>query len=166
MCGTGCKDLDETIRENNAAQMSPVKNIIEKGDYVSLLYVGRFENGRVFDRSQDGKPLKFVAGLGQVIPGLDAAIMGLTRDAEKVITIPAEKAYGKHNATLVRSFPLAAVPKNVTPEVGVVLKLQTKDGKAVPGRIVQVKDENVVVDLNHPLAGKTLVFSIKVIDIT
>lgn len=165
VAGTGCKDLEQSVRESEMAQVEAEKNIIEKGDFVSLLYVGRFENGQIFDQSVEGKPLKFIVGLGQVIPGLDAALVGMQRDEEKTIAVPAEQAYGSRNKELVRAFPRAAIPQTVDVVLGTVLKLQTEDGRTVPGRVVQLDDEKVVVDLNHPLAGKTLVFSVKIADI-
>ena len=139
--------------------------IVKEGDKVKVDYTGSLDDGTVFDSSQGGKPLEFTAGSGQLIKGFDKGVLGMKVGEEKKIHIPANEAYGESNPQLFRRIPQSALPKEGTPKVGMILGLVRSDGMQGEARIVEVTSEDIKVDLNHPLAGKDLNFTIKVISI-
>jgi FKBP-type peptidyl-prolyl cis-trans isomerase 2 len=141
---------------------------IKKGDKVTLEYEGRFENGEVFDSTNHGDhshPMTFEAGVGQVVKGFDAAVLGMEKGQEKEFTIRPEDAYGQPNPHLQQKIPRDKLPKDQEPKEGMMLLLRTPDGHQMPARILNVTNENITIDLNHPLAGKTLIFKIKILKI-
>ncbi len=138
---------------------------IKKGDLVKVEYTGTFTDGTVFDSSKNhGKPLEFKVGSGELIKGFDEAVVGMKVNEEKSVKINPSEAYGDYNQNLVKKILKNQLPKGKVPEVGMMLTLGTPDGKRIPARITHVDDMNVSIDLNHPLAGKTLQFKIKVVD--
>ena len=139
---------------------------VKKGDKIKVDYVGSLSDGTVFDSSEKhGKPLEVEVGAGHVIKGFDNALEGMKKDEEKTIEIKPTEAYGDHNPQLIKKVPRSQLPKDQEPKEGMILALQTPDGKQFPARITGVNDEEVTIDLNHPLANKTLNFKIKVLDI-
>ncbi|MFW5746314.1 MAG: FKBP-type peptidyl-prolyl cis-trans isomerase [Nanoarchaeota archaeon] len=137
---------------------------VEKGDKVKIEYTGKLDDGSVFDSSEKhGQPLEFEAGSGQVIKGFDEAVMGMEMDEEKEVSIQSQDAYGDRKDELVRDIPRDSLPQDQEPKEGMVIGLQTPDGQQFPGTIVGVDEKNIKVDLNHPLAGKNLNFSIKLV---
>lgn len=141
---------------------------IKKGDLVALNYEGRFENGEVFDSSSHGgheHPLEFKAGEGQVVPGFDKSILGMNKGEEKEFTLQASEAYGEHRKELRQKVPRSELPQDKEPEVGMMMVVGTQDGNQFPVRIIEVDKDSITLDLNHPLAGKTLVFKVKIVDI-
>jgi len=140
--------------------------VIEKGNTVEFEYTGSFEDGTVFDESKKhGQPLKVVVGEGKIIPGLEKAITGMVADEEKEIVIPAEEAYGQPNPELKKTVPRNMIPGDQEVKEGMILMMTLPNGQQIPSTIKEVKDEELVVDLNHPLAGKTLVFKIKIVSV-
>jgi|SRR3989338_182806 len=142
--------------------------VANKGNKIKIEYEGRFENGEVFDSSQHGDhshPLEFEIGAGQVIPGFDNAVIGMKEGDEKEFTIKPEEAYGTPNPDLVKKFPRESLPQGQNPEKGMTVILATPTGQQIPAKIADVDEKEVSIDLNHPLAGKTLIFKIKVISI-
>jgi FKBP-type peptidyl-prolyl cis-trans isomerase 2 len=140
---------------------------IENKNKVTLDYEGRFENGEVFDTSTHGDhshPLTFTVGEGNVIPGFEKAVIGMNVDEEKEFTIAPEDAYGMPDERLVQEIPRNVLPPTPEPEVGMALMMQTPEGN-IPVMISEVKADSVVLNLNHPLAGKKLIFKIKVLKI-
>lgn len=143
---------------------------IEKGNKIKADYEGRFENGEIFDTSSHGDhshPLEFEVGAGQVIKGFDDAVIGMEKGDEKEITIPPSEAYGEIDESLEQKVPreaLPPLPEGKKLEVGMQLMLKTPEGHYHPVSIKDLTDKEVVIDLNHPLAGKTLIFKIKIID--
>jgi len=140
--------------------------VVEKNNKVTIEYEGRFDtkDGEVFDTSEGKDPLEFVSGVGMVVPGFDNAIMGMEKGEEKEITLKPEEAYGEYNDKLKQKIPRNVLPKEQTPEVGMVLVMATPEGQQMPAKILEVTDEEVTIDINHPLAGKTLYFKIKLKD--
>lgn len=141
---------------------------IKKGDTISLDYEGKLESGEVFDSSTHGDhshPLTFQVGGGQVIPGFDAAVIGMNKSQEKEFSIEPNEAYGEANLELKKEFPRNALPKDPEPKAGMMLMLSTPDGQQFPAKIDSVTKDKVVIDLNHPLAGKKLIFKIKILEI-
>ncbi|PAV11444.1 peptidylprolyl isomerase [Methanosarcina spelaei] len=146
---------------------------IENGDTISVNYVGKLEDGTIFDTSvkevaveagiyiqmRNYEPLTFTIGEGQMIKGFDEGVVGMQVGEEKILTIPPEEAYGEYREEFVREIPVDAV--DFTPEVG--MRLATDSG--LTGTITNVNENNFVVDFNHELAGKTLIFSVKVVSV-
>jgi FKBP-type peptidyl-prolyl cis-trans isomerase 2 len=139
---------------------------IEKGDTVTLDFEGRLEDGTVFD-STDHKdhhhPMTFIAGVGQVIKGFDEAVMGMEKGDEKEVTIKSEDAYGPYREELKKEIPKDAIKTDKEMEKGMVLLVKSPEGHQIPVTIVDVSEKNIMVDLNHPLAGKNLIFKIKIV---
>jgi len=145
---------------------------VEEGDTVKVNYTGKYENGKIFDTSDEQKakeagshvpgreyaPLELKVGAAQVIKGFDNALRGMEEGMEKEIKIPPEEAYGDRKEELVQAVPLAIFAQNnMKPTKG--MKINTGQGVA---EIIHVGQEEVKLDFNHPLAGKTIYFEIKV----
>lgn len=142
--------------------------VAKKGDKVKVDYTGKLEDGQIFDTSKHGEhshPIEFEVGEGKVIKGFDEAVVGMEVGDEKTITIKPEEAYGQHNPKLLKKVPKEKLPKEQEPKVGMMLFLGTPDGKKFPAKITEVTDNEVTIDLNHPLAGKVLKFEIKLVEI-
>ncbi len=141
------------------------KEIANKGDIVKLEYEGKLTSGEVFDSSdKHGQLLEFEIGAGKVIPGFDEAVQGMKVEEEKEINIPSDKAYGSRKEELKQEVPksqLPPVPEGQELKSGMQLAVQTPQGQ-MPVVISEVKENSIVLDLNHPLAGKDLVFKVKV----
>ena len=137
---------------------------VKKGDRVKVEYIGMFDDGTVFDSSEGKSPLEFEAGSGQIIKGFDEAVIGMEKGEEKEFKIEPKDAYGERNPELVRKIPRDQLPTEA--QAGMLLMLRTPDGMQIPAEITEVTDEEVTIDLNHPLAGKNLNFKIKIVDIS
>ncbi|MFT4312981.1 MAG: FKBP-type peptidyl-prolyl cis-trans isomerase [Candidatus Woesearchaeota archaeon] len=138
-----------------------------KGKKVSVEYTGTFEDGTEFDSSKKhGKPLEFVAGEGQVVPGFDNAIVEMKVGEEKKITLEPKDAYGERRDDLSKSVPKDQVPQDITPQVGMQIGITLGDGRQFPAVISAVGESDITLDLNHPLAGKTLNFDLKLVDVS
>ncbi len=142
--------------------METVKN----GLFVSVDYTGTLDNGDVFDSSTGKQPLEIQMGQGQLIKGFEAALMGMGLNEQKKFTLPPEEAYGQKNDAMMHSFSRTEIPGEMNPRIGDSVALTTQDGQQVPARIVDVTDESVTVDMNHPMAGKALTFEIEVMGIS
>ena len=142
--------------------MAQVKN----GDTVKVHYHGRLSDGTTFDSSEGRSPLEFEVGSGSVIKGFDEGVVGMEQGEKKTIHIPADEAYGPTIPENVIEFPRSQFPPDMAPEVGMQLNLRSQDGQNIPVVIAEVKDEVVVLDANHPLAGKDLIFDVEVVEIS
>lgn len=141
---------------------------VKKGNIVKVEYEGRLESGEVFDSSQHGDhshPLTFEVGSGQVISGFDNAVNGMKLNEEKEITIPSSEAYGDEKPELFQKIPKSMLKLEQEPKAGMILSAKTPDGRVLQARISEVDKDSITVDLNHPLAGKNLIFKLKVISI-
>ena len=136
------------------------KIIVKKGDKVKIQYKASLTNGTVFKESKPGKPLEFTVGSDQMPSGLNKAVLGMQLREEKSVTVGPNEAYGKRNHELVMKFVKDSLPRSFEPEIGNVVKIRD-----VPGTIVKIDEENVYLDGNHPLAGKDVVFYIRIIGI-
>ena len=139
--------------------------IVKKGDKIKVEYTGTLDDGTVFDTSEGKQPLEFEAGSGKVINGFDKAVIGMKKDEERDIKIGVNDAYGEPNPALLKNIPKEQLPKDPEPKVGMMLALGTPDGKQFPARISEIGEKEVILDLNHPLAGKNLNFKIKIVEI-
>jgi len=135
---------------------------IVNGSVVGIDYSLHLGDGQVVDASPPGNPLTYLHGEGQIVPGLESALEGLSvGEAKQVVVAPAE-GYGEHDPRGVQEVPRGAFPPDFEPQVGMELTAEGEDGQAVPFSIREVRPDNVVIDLNHPLAGKTLHFDVTV----
>jgi peptidylprolyl isomerase len=138
---------------------------VKKGDTVKIHYTGRVIDGEVFDSSQGREPLEFEIGSGNIIPGVEQAVIGMKPGEKKEVKVAPERAYGDYDENLLIDMPKEKVPADITPEVGMGLQLVNDHGKAVPVLITEVKDKSIKLDANHPLAGKNLSFAIELLEI-
>ncbi|WP_422374379.1 FKBP-type peptidyl-prolyl cis-trans isomerase [Roseibium sp.] len=132
------------------------------GDTVQLHYKGTLDDGSVFDSSEGREPLEFTVGSGQIIPGLDRAIPGMKVGDEKTVRIEPDDAYGPHNPAARQAVPRSNIPENVPLQIGMQLQAQTDNGQMMTVTVVEISDDEVVLDANHPLAGKVLIFEIQI----
>lgn len=139
--------------------------IIDNGHKVSVHYTGTFENGDIFDSSRERGPLDFEVGAGQMIKGFDDAVIGMKVGASKQITLAPENAYGERNEEMMVEMDRGNFPEDMELEVGMQLQLTNQDGQPVPATIANIGEEKVTMDVNHPMAGKTLLFDIEIVDV-
>jgi peptidylprolyl isomerase len=137
----------------------------KSGDTVRIHYTGKLSDGTEFDSSSGREPLEFSLGAGQVIPGFDNAVDGMSVGESKTVTIPPEEAYGQKHEQLVQDVPKSALPDDIKPEVGMRLQSQTPDGQTLHLVVTEVEAEKITVDGNHPLAGEDLTFDIELVEI-
>lgn len=138
---------------------------VKSGDTVKVHYHGKLNDGTTFDTSSGREPLEFEVGSGMVIKGFDDGVTGMAVGEKKTINIPAEEAYGEHSEEMVVQFPRNQFPPDLNPEVGMQLTMTTAQGHPVPVVIVDVQPEIVLLDANHPLAGKDLTFDLELVEI-
>ena len=136
-----------------------------EGDTVQVHYAGRLEDGTVFDSSEGRDPLEFTLGAGQVIPGFEKAVVGMTEGEKTTASIPPEEAYGPRSEELVLQVQRSQFPDGVTPEVGQRFQLKTEDGNTMRVTVTETRRETVEIDANHPLAGKALTFEVELVKI-
>jgi len=137
----------------------------KKGDVVKVHYTGTLHSGEQFDSSEGRAPLEFTVGAGQMIAGFDAAIPGMEVGEKKTITIAPADAYGEKNEEAIIEFPKSNIPADMKLEPGMRLQLRNEAGHPVPVVVAEVKDEVVILDANHELAGKALIFDIELVEI-
>ncbi|MFZ5977172.1 MAG: FKBP-type peptidyl-prolyl cis-trans isomerase [Bacteroidota bacterium] len=138
---------------------------VKKGDTVKVHYHGKLEDGTTFDSSEGREPLEFEVGSGMVIAGFDDGVTGMQVGEKKIIHIPADEAYGPVQEEMIMEFPRDRFPADMTPEVGMQLNMSNGQGQNFPVVIVDVKDTVVILDANHPLAGKDLIFDLELVAI-
>ena len=137
----------------------------QPGDLVSVHYSGRLDDGTLFDSSEGREPLAFTLGAGQVVAGFDAAVDGMELGESKTVRLPPEAAYGAHREELVLTVPRQALPDDVRPELGQTVELGLQGGGTVEARVVDVADDALTLDANHPLAGQALTFDLRLVDL-
>ena len=140
---------------------------VKKGDLVHVHYKGTLTaDGSLFDSSEGREPLQFTVGNGQVIVGFDQGVLDMQIGDKKIVHIPFLEAYGPHNEQMIFEFEKAQVPPDMgEPEVGMQLHLSDNDGNHLPVVITAVTDNTIILDGNHPLAGKDLTFDIEIVSI-
>ena len=139
---------------------------IKDGAQVKVHYTGKLVDGTVFDSSEGRDPLAFTIGKGMMIPGFEKGVMGMEINDEKTINIKPEEAYGEVREDMIAEIPIAQLPPDLKPQSGMELMSQTPDGQQMVVRVKEVKTESVMIDANHPLAGKELTFDIKIVEIS
>lgn len=140
-------------------------SVAEKGNGVAVHYTGKLKNGNVFDSSEGKDPLKFNIGGGRVIPGFETAVVGMEEGEKKTIEISMNDAYGPRRDDMVAEFKREQFPEDMELKPGMVFQLNNPDGQTLPVVITEVKDESVLVDGNHPLAGQDLIFDLELVSV-
>jgi peptidylprolyl isomerase len=137
----------------------------KEGDVVRVHYTGRLTDGTQFDSSVGREPLEFTVGAGQMIKGFDIGVQGMAVGEKKTIEIAPQDAYGERDEEAVIEFPASNIPEDMTLEPGMQLTLRNQFGQPIPVVVLEVKEEIVVMDANHMLAGKDLVFEVELVEI-
>jgi FKBP-type peptidyl-prolyl cis-trans isomerase SlyD len=147
-----------------AAEKSKDSNVIKDGSVVSLEYTLSGEDGKTIESNKGKAPLKYTQGSQQIVPGLEKGVAGMKAGEEKRVKVKPEDGYGPVDPKGFQEFPKDKIPSEGL-KVGSVLMARGPQGQQVPVRVHEIKENTVVLDLNHPMAGKTLVFDIKVLDV-
>jgi peptidylprolyl isomerase len=140
-------------------------SVVKNGDNVKVHYTGKLVSGEQFDSSEGREPLEFTVGAGMMIKGFDDAMPGMTIGEKKTINIAPEDGYGQRNPEAIIEFPKEQVPADMKLEPGMPLTLSDQAGNPVPVIVVEVKEEIIVLDANHFLAGQELVFDIELVSV-
>ena len=138
---------------------------VKKNDTVKVHYTGKLTNGQVFDSSLEREPLEITVGEGKLIPGFENAILDMKVNDKKTVEIAKEEAYGDVQEELFHQVQKEQLPQDMEPEVGMGLASKGPDGTEHQFRVVDIKDDHIVVDGNHPLAGQDLVFDLELVEI-
>ncbi len=138
---------------------------VSSGDKVKVHYTGKLEDGTQFDSSIGSDPLEFTIGAGQLIAGFDNGVAGMVVGDKKTVTIPAAEAYGERNEELVLNIDKDQLSADINPQVGQMLQSKQPDGDLINLVITDVNEAGITVDANPPLAGKTLIFEIELVEV-
>jgi peptidylprolyl isomerase len=135
----------------------------DQGDIVKVHYTGKLTDGTVFDASPADRPLNFIIGKQEVIPGFEAAVAGMYLGENKSVTVPAEQAYGPHHERYVETLERSRLPAGVELQVGRQLEVTSANDERLLLLITALTETTVTLDGNHPLAGKDLHFDIELL---
>jgi FKBP-type peptidyl-prolyl cis-trans isomerase SlpA len=138
---------------------------VKENDTVKVNYTGKLSDGQVFDSSEGKEPIEFTLGEGRLIPGFEKGLLDMKLNEKKTIEIAKADAYGDVNKDLIQEIKKAQLPQDMEPEVGMGLISKTPDGQEINLVVVEVKEDSVVIDGNHPLAGRDLIFDLEVVEI-
>lgn len=138
---------------------------VKQGDTVKVHYTGKLDDGSIFDTSADREPLEFTVGAGAVIPGFEAAVIGLQPGESRETTIDTNNAYGPRSADLVTEVKREQLPPDLEVAIGQQLQVSLENGQTTVVLVTDVTDASITIDANHPLAGQALTFSIELVDI-
>ncbi len=138
---------------------------VKQNDKVKVHYTGKLVTGEVFDSSLEREPLEFQVGQGQIIPGFENGVLDMKVNEKKTLVIPSAEAYGETREDLIHEVPREHLPQEVQPEVGMGLISKSPEGQEIQLIVKEVKEESIIVDANHPLAGQELTFEIEVVGI-
>ena len=140
-------------------------SLIERNSLVTLFYSLGLTNGDVLEDNFDDEPITVQLGCGEMAEGLELALIGLTAGQEESIDIGPELAFGYVDETLFRSIPRLEFDSDIELEPGLIIEFATEEGETLPGTILEIYEDEVRVDLNHPLAGQTVRYSVKIVAI-
>jgi FKBP-type peptidyl-prolyl cis-trans isomerase 2 len=139
---------------------------VKENNTVKVHYTGKLADGQVFDTSEGKEPLAFTLGQGSLIPGFEKGLIDMKLNEKKTINIAKDDAYGDPREDLIIEVPKSELPQEMTPEVGMGLVSRTPEGQEMNLMVVEVREETVVLDGNHPLAGRDLIFDLEVVEIS
>ncbi|RYY86473.1 MAG: peptidylprolyl isomerase [Chitinophagaceae bacterium] len=138
---------------------------VQNGDKVRVHYHGKLRSGETFDSSEGREPLEFTVGSGQVIRGFDEGVKGMQAGEKRTVEIPVQDAYGEKSQEMLIEFPTNQFPPDMKPEVGMQLMMNNGQGQQFPVTIAEVREDSVLLDANHPLAGQDLIFDLELVEI-
>jgi FKBP-type peptidyl-prolyl cis-trans isomerase 2 len=138
---------------------------VKSGNTIKIHYHGRLSDGTTFDSSAGRTPLEFTVGSGQVIKGFDDGVQGMAVGDKKTIEIPFINAYGPEDPSMIIEFPVERLPEDMKPEIGMQLNMNNAEGQQFPVVVTEINDENIILNANHPLAGKDLIFDLELVEI-
>jgi len=141
--------------------MAPIK----KGNRVKVYYTGKHKDGMVFETNIGQPALEFIVGKGKVIKGFENAVIGMELGQTKTVTFKPADAYGAKDPALILVLSAGEFPAGMTIAQGIDISLTRADGTPVEGRVTKIEGEQITVDGNHPLAGRSLTFDIKIVGI-
>jgi peptidylprolyl isomerase len=137
---------------------------VKAGDTVRIHYTGTLADGTTFDSSQGRDPLEFTVGSGEIIPGLDNALPGMEVGDAKQVAVAADEAYGQKDPNAMQPVPRGEIPDHIPLDIGTQLQVQDGSGRVTQVQVAEVTEEQVVLDMNHPLAGEDLTFDIELVE--
>ena len=149
---------------SGSAEKAKDDRVVKDGMSVSFDYTLKDTDGKVIETSKGNKPLNYIHGQKSMIPGLEKQLAGMKVGDEKNVRVKPEDAYGPVNKNAFQEVPKEKIPANGL-KLGAVLAAKSPEGQVVPMRVHEIKEKTVVMDMNHPMAGKTLVFDVKIVDI-
>jgi FKBP-type peptidyl-prolyl cis-trans isomerase 2 len=138
---------------------------VQSGNTIKIHYHGRLSDGTTFDSSAGRSPLEFTVGSGSVIKGFDDGVQGMSVGEKKTIEIPYLEAYGPEDPSMIVEFPADRLPSDLKPEIGMQLNMNNAEGQQFPVVITEITDEKIILNANHPLAGKDLIFDLELVEI-
>ncbi len=134
------------------------------GDSVRVYYTGTLDDGTEFDSSIESEPIELTIGSGQFFPELESALVGMAKGDTKKVTLKPENAFGAYDPQLIENVERELIPPEVKLEIGTVLEVKNESGDLTPVKVVEISDEKVTIDTNHPLAGESLTFELTLVD--
>lgn len=142
-----------------------IRMAVKRGEWIKVEYIGTFDDGTVFDSTEqnEGLPLKFQVGEGQLIKGFDNSVIGKEPGEEYIIKLKPSEAYGEYKEGLTQKVPKDQLPKGPEPQSGMMLMVMGPQGQMFAS-IKSIEEDDVTIDLNHPMAGKVLNFKIKIVE--
>jgi len=138
---------------------------VQEGDTIRVLYIGKLEDGTIFDSSFRERPLEFTVGEGEVVSGFEQGVCGMAPGESKSIIVPMEQGYGPRSEDRIRNLDKRKIPENMQLYIGQRLRMYRADGLPVMGTVIGIDEAAYLMDYNHPLAGKTLIFETTLLDI-
>lgn len=138
---------------------------VKSGDKIKVHYHGKLTSGETFDSSAGREPLEFEVGSGMVIKGFDDGVTGMTVGEKKTVNIPFDDAYGQRNPDMIIEMPKDRFPKDMEIDLGMSLGMSDENGQQFQVTIVEIREEAVLLDANHPLAGEDLIFDLELVEI-
>lgn len=138
---------------------------VKPGDKVTVNYIGKLEDGSVFDTTENRGPLEVVVGEHQLIKGFQEALVGMSPGESKTVELSPEEAYGPHRDEMCLTVERSQIPPDLEPHVGQRLELKQQNGQPVRTVVTEVTDSSVTLDANHPLAGRSLTFEISLVEV-
>ena len=143
--------------------MAPTK--VQNGLVVGIVYKVKLEDGEVVDESEPGDPLYYLHGAENIVPGLEKALVGLAVNESKTVKVTPEEGYGEYDEEATEELERDMFPADMELEPGLMLTLEDDEGNLMDAVITDIADEIITLDFNHPLAGETLFFEVKVVEI-
>ena len=139
---------------------------VKKGDTIKVHYKGTLSDGSLFDSSEGKDPLEFTVGENMVIHGFDQGVINMQVGDKKTLNIPCLEAYGEINEDLLIEIPKAELPEELGEiNEGMQLNMVNQDGYEIPVEVIEIKEDAIVLDGNHPLAGEDLIFEVDLVEI-